>query len=195
MGFKIKIVKTEGPLAKLDEIEILKQLAGAFTEHDGYCKSLFREELVSWAAGQIRLDLPPDIWAECLGASAAQAEIARETQELKIELNSKAKTLQRALEENADLKKKAKAFTAELAELEDAREALANQEALIEEMRREMTILGQAHGEQRAALEKARQDILVLKARLYDLEHPENVASPAAEQDPLPFPYQQTAAA
>jgi len=208
MGFKIKIVKTEGSLAKADENEILRTLAGAFNEHDGYCKSLFTVEFLRWVGEQIAMDLAPDMWDAFATCHKERGEINEEIMSLKSQVDHYKKAWQEktdlvnaALKDNRELKQKIDAFEQDVAELEDAREALANQEALIEELQREKTRIADecatailAKQKIELKMRRAEETILRLKARLYDLEHPEPAAS-ASDQDPLRFPCHQNAAA
>ena len=217
MGFKIKIVKTEEALAKADETNILRILAGAFMEYDGYCKNLFTADFLRWVGEQIAMDLSPDMWEAYANCHRERGEEsnkimaqAAEIRNLKDNLATKSATLAEALDENKILKQRIDALKMDLADLEDSREALRNQEALIEEMKREMALLAQAKADEQKRdteaygalaeqaqnfqihLRDAHLKIKALKARLYDLEHPEE-AVPAGGQDPLRFPYQATA--
>lgn len=207
MGFKIKIVKTPEELSKADEMNILKELAGAFNEYHGYCKSLLTVEFLRWVGEQIAMDLAPDMWdayAQCHKERGEQSQDimkqAAAIRTLKENLETKSDTLAAALKENKELKQKVDAFKSDLEDLDDARIALGDREALCEELQRdkgrlveEMASLQIAHMKDEARIHSAEQTILRLKARLYDLEHLEEAAPAAGGQDPLRYPYQATA--
>lgn len=156
-------LKIENNMSKAEEGEILSKLAAAFNKHgDNYLTGLFSNRCVAWLEHQMRDDSYCDFVEHFLGLEEENRKLERRT----LEAEHTAQSMQ------GSLQKERESFQTELVQ------AQANQDRLLkvitdykgqtESLLEERSSLIQERSEFVSRIDKLDDEILRLKARLYD---------------------------
>jgi len=157
MGIRLDIYND---MAKAEEIKILDKLTKCFVENpDNYLASLFTAEFLGWATNQIRDDIMVDVMQHINDYSKDD-----EIRELKQELDSQKKVTELNAEETDKLE----------------REIREGEDFICTDLKPQIQILESEKHELMAEASTKLDDIhnleqenTRLKAKLYDLEHPD----------------------
>jgi len=142
--------------SKAEEIEVLTKIRDAVAGKDLYLVSLFTDDLVAWATKQIQDDVMPDLYAYYQDEiRTADVELGNFRKKL-AEVEGKAESLQRELDEKA---REMKVLWNQLKTVEEARDAAY-------EKYEEALATASSIGAEKALVE---EEVVKLKARLYDL--------------------------
>lgn len=159
-------VYTDKDSTKAGEIDNLNRLHAAFHGTGNYLESLFSEKLVNWCREQIQNDFPPDVWDHYEGARAEADSVHQTLARMTKELKQAEERTQAVIEES---KRFAQAGVEEAGRL---REVITRQGQDLQDKQewalKQAGELGMANAE----ISRLKQQIVELKARLYDLEHP-----------------------
>ena len=166
MAAKMNIPNLENA-SKQEEIDFLHALAGALSK-DSYLSSLFSDRLVTWATEQIRNDFTCDIWD--LEVSRLMQELNQKSAELTVEQrdNQRLQRDVKALKERIDA---AGNYAAE--QIEFLNKAIINRDDQIAYLTDRNAELATGFNDATAKIAERDRKIQELKARIYDLEHPE----------------------
>jgi uncharacterized protein YdcH (DUF465 family) len=159
MTAKNAILTLTSASGKNEEIDALRALAAAIPDNT-YLHDLFTPALVDWVAGQLQNDFPPDIYdlfeheKTTNNAEAQKARADLTTANAQIEsLTRRAESLNETIQHQN-------------ARIESLTDQLQASQSRFEQMWDDQENL-------QRELSEAEQKIIILKAKLFDLEHPE----------------------
>lgn len=157
------ITKLSNDPSKIEEIAFLEEIAESIPDC-AYLKDFFAPELIGWAVSQIKSDFPPHAydWLNKAG----------EVSELKREINQKDVNIERQAQEINDLTDSVDHLNEQVRR--QSKDAVETEDALSAALR-ELDSANHKREGLKAQLSYKDQEIIKLKAALFDLIAPENL--------------------